>query len=546
MAGTSCANFAGHSRRRIALEPPNAAASLSSMATSSAGLLPVHDLLARVREWQADPTQQRVIATTASLERVAVAYGATGAYVEATVSPVLPRLKIAAGSFAGADAPPAGPAELRELSLSGDGPVDVRLWVDGSAAAADRLAEAVELTISAASAIQQTTAQGRQLEALDMAVRGIATLSSVDRVLQLIVNRVRDLIGAEYAALGIVGAFGEIEQFITSGVAPEVREQIGPPPRGHGLLGLIIREDRSFLIDDIAEHAQSYGFPPNHPEMHAFLGVPVHAGGRSVGNLYLTNKTSAATFSDDDMQLVERFALHAGIAIANARLHDELGRLAIVEERQRISQDLHDSIIQSLYAISLSLEEVPDLMIEDPSEVTARADRAIDSIHATIRDIRNFIMGLQPELLTDADLASGIRSLAAEFEANTLIDLELELDEPITDLDPDSDGHLLSITREALSNIARHSGASRAAVQLKREGAVLRLVISDNGRGFNAAEARSANHRGMSNLHSRADALGGDLNVTSDLGLGTQIELTIPVPATDASRGRSDGEQQSA
>ena len=213
-------------------------------------------------------------------------------------------------------------------------------------------------------------------------------------------------------------------------------------------------------------------------------------------------------------------------------MHEEIGRLAIVEERQRISQDLHDSIIQSLYAISLSLEDLPEVIGEDPAEGAARADRAIDSIHATIRDIRNFIMGLQPELLTDADLIAGLRTLAAEFTANTLIDLELQIDEGLPELSREASAHLLAITHEALSNIARHSGATRATLALAAPDGQMRLVIGDNGRGFDVVEARSARQRGLTNLHSRAEALRGTLNLESEPGAGTRVELRVPLAAS--------------
>jgi len=376
----------------------------------------------------------------------------------------------------------------------------------------------------------------RQLEALDVAVRGIASVQSVDRVLQVIVDRVRALVGAQYAALGIVGSFGRIEAFIVSGITPEQRALLGDPPRGHGLLGTIIKEDRALLVDDIATDPRRYGFPEHHPEMHSLLGVPVRSRGETIGNLYLTGKETAPTFDDADLQLVERFALHAGIAIENARLHDTVARLAIVEERQRISQDLHDSIIQSLYAISLSLEDLPDVISSDPAEGAARADRAIDSIHGTIRDIRNFIMGLQPELMNDvATLADGIRALAAEFEANTLIDTELALDDALTAPDAERSAHILAITREALSNIARHSGATRAWIELSSatadETALLYLAIRDNGHGFAVDAERSSGHRGLANLRSRAEALGGTMTLISQPGEGTTLELSLPIPS---------------
>ena len=155
-------------------------------------------------------------------------------------------------------------------------------------------------------------------------------------------------------------------------------------PRGHGLLGLIVRENRSFRIPDLAVDPRRYGFPPHHPPMHSFLGVPVTVQGRSVGNLYLTNKTGADEFSEDDQALVESFAVHAGIAIENARLHEQVQRLAIVDERERISKDLHDGIIQNLYAVGLSLEDVPELVRERPrrGRATRRArDRQPASDH---------------------------------------------------------------------------------------------------------------------------------------------------------------------
>jgi signal transduction histidine kinase len=299
-----------------------------------------------------------------------------------------------------------------------------------------------------------------------------------------------------------------------------------------GMLGLIIREDRSFLVDDISADPRRYGFPEHHPPMSSFLGVPVRAKGQSIGNLYVTNKRGARRFTDSDLRLVEMFALHAGIAMENARLHEEIGRLAIVEERQRISQDLHDSIIQSLYGISLSLEDLPDIITEDQAEGAARADRAIDGIHATIRDIRNFIMGLQPELLIDADLGAGIETLAAEFRANTLIDLELTIDPQLPDLPREHATHVLAITREALSNIARHSNATRASIELAAVDGALRLVIGDNGHGFDVNAARSSRQRGLGNLRARAESVGGKFNLTSEEGAGTQVTAELPITAS--------------
>ena len=233
-----------------------------------------------------------------------------------------------------------------------------------------------------------------------------------------------------------------------------------PLPRGHGFLGLIIRENASFRIPDIAVDERRYGFPPNHPPMHSFLGVPVTVKGRSVGNLYFTDKAGGELFTAADQALVETFARHAAIAIENARLHEQVQRLAVVDERERISKDLHDGIIQSIYAVGLSLEDVPELMEEDPDEVVRRVEHAIDSLHLAIRDIRNFIFGLRPELLSGMSLMSGLAATAEEFRHNSMIDVELEAKGPIAEPTADTTAHLLGIVHE----IARQHRAALGCV----------------------------------------------------------------------------------
>ncbi len=363
------------------------------------------------------------------------------------------------------------------------------------------------------------------VDAMDAATRAIAGLQSVDDVLQVIVDQVRPLVGAKYAALGIVHPNGVIERFITSGISAEARAAIGPLPRGHGFLGLIIKENRSFRIPDIAVDPRRHGFPPNHPPMHCFLGVPITVKGRSVGNLYLTDKAGATEFSASDQRLVETFAVHAGIAIENARLHEQVQRLAIVDERERIGQDLHDGIIQSIYAVGLSLEDVPELIHDDPDEVERRVERAIDSLHVTIRDIRNFIFGLRPELLNSATLLVGLAAIVEEFRHNSMIDLELDAES----IDPEpahaATAHLLGVVNEALSNIARHSGASRAVVSVATlADGTLRIRVDDNGHGFDTSTEGRLGHQGIANMRSRLVAIGATMDIASD-STGTRIEI---------------------
>jgi signal transduction histidine kinase len=388
------------------------------------------------------------------------------------------------------------------------------------------------------SGIDRLPAPVRVYDALDTATRAIAGLLSVDDVLQVIVDQVRPLVGARYAALGIVDAHGVIERFITSGMDDRTRARIGPLPRGHGFLGLIIRENASFRIPDIAVDPRRYGFPANHPPMHSFLGVPVDVKGRSVGNLYLTDKAGGQEFSAADQGLVETFARHAAIAIENARLHEEVRRLAVFDERERISKDLHDGIIQSIYAVGLSLEDVPEIMEEDPSEVVRRVERAIDSLHLTIRDIRNFIFGLRPELLSGTTFLVGVAAIVEEFRYDSMFDVELQVEELDVDPTAAATAHLLGILNEALSNIARHSGASRAVVVVAAEPDVIHLSVTDNGRGFDSAVAASLGHQGLLNMRSRAADIGATIEIDTSAA-GTTVRVLLPLrDATGATGAR--------
>jgi signal transduction histidine kinase len=503
---------------------------MSPRASTDLDAFPVVATLAALDAWQRDPTESRLDQVRQALDAVVRAVGARGAYLVVDAPP-LPPLRTGTGTLAAG--PHADGRSTDELPLEGTdgGGILGSLWLEAETPRAEVLARALGLALDAAwsrASARQTIAG---MASLDEATRGIAGVLSVDEVLQVIVDRVRDLVRARYAALGIVDEGGRIERFITSGISAAQRARIGPPPVGRGLLGLIIRENRSYRIAEIADHPDSSGFPANHPAMHSFLGVPVAVKGHPVGNLYLTDKGGSAEFSEQDQRLVETFALHAGIAIENARLHEQVQRLAVVEERERIGKDLHDGIIQSIYAVGLALEDVPDLMDEDRDEATARIDRAIDALNVTIRDIRNFIFGLRPELLESADLVAGLSTLVDEFRVNTMIDVELRVDAGAADLPLDARAQVLHIAREALSNAARHSAATHVDVSIDSDGDSLSLTVADNGWGFDPGTVGGVGHFGLANIATRAAAVGGELTLESAAGSGTRIIVRIPVVA---------------
>jgi signal transduction histidine kinase len=498
------------------------------------GRLPLHEGLDALHAWARSPTTRQRANVRRALARIAEANGLAGMWLEIDALP-LPRLVLGSGSLA--HRPPLIVPPIRELPLrADDGRVALgRLVVDPgnrpiTAKGVDQAARALELALDATWARAEASRAAERMAALDVATQAITSVLDLEAVLQLIVDQVRDLAEARYAALGIVDAEGQIDRFITSGLDEAERARIGDPPRGRGLLGLIIREGRSYVIPDITDDPRRSGFPPGHPEMHSFIGVPVVVRGTPVGNLYLTDRRDGRAFGEADLALVETFARHAAIAVENARLHERIGQLAVVDERVRIGRELHDGIIQSIYAVSLGLEDALDEAGADPEVMRARLDRAIDALNATIRDLRNYIFGLRPELLIQAGLVGGLSALADEVHLNTLIDIEV-LAVGVDDLDVTREAthELLSIAREALSNVARHAQASRARIELTVHDGHLRLVVIDNGRGMPVDPVAGPDHLGLGNMRDRTRALEGQMRVEGGTPRGTRIIIVVPL-----------------
>ncbi len=371
----------------------------------------------------------------------------------------------------------------------------------------------------------------RQLLALDAAVLAISSDLSLSETLQRIVSAAAELVDARYGALGVPNAGGDLlVEFVTTGLTAEEEARIGARPRGHGILGLILREGQALRLPDLSRHPRSVGFPPHHPPMKSFLGVPIRYKGKLMGSLYLTDKRSAAEFSESDQYLIELLAAHAGIAIENARLYEKVQQLRVLEERQRIGMDLHDGIIQSIYAVGLNLELVSSLLSDgEVKEAKDRVHRAIDALNATIRDIRAYILDLRPRLFDGNNLVGGLERLLAEFKANTLMNVEFSAD-PTADkaLSIEERRVLFHIAQEALSNAARHSRASRVEVRLLEHAETIELSFRDNGRGFQLDTVEQRVGHGLMNMRDRIQAVGGECLVLSEAGRGTEVVARVP------------------
>jgi len=371
----------------------------------------------------------------------------------------------------------------------------------------------------------------KQLLALNAAVLAITADLSLTETLKRIVAAAAELVDAQYGALGVPNETGEmLVEFLVTGLSEEAQARISHRPRGHGILGLIMRAGQSLRLRDLSDHPQSVGFPAHHPSMTSFLGVPIRYKGQSLGNLYLTNKRRAEEFTAQDQRLIEQLAAHAAIAIANARLYEKVQQLRVLEERQRIGMDLHDGIIQSIYAVGLNLEYVHGLLAEgEAAGASERVQQAIEALNTTIRDIRAYILDLRPRRFDGDDLIEGLKQLLTEFRANTLMSAEFRAEAGADRaLTPEARLVLFHIAQESLSNAARHSRATRVEVSLLERAEAVELLLKDNGRGFDTQSAERRMGHGLPNMQDRVRAIRGELLIESQPGAGTEVRVRMP------------------
>lgn len=373
---------------------------------------------------------------------------------------------------------------------------------------------------------QQDKAMRSRMLALDDASKALAAELSLEQVLQRIVDAAASIADAQYGALGVVGPDGYLSEFITTGISVEVRESIGALPRGHGLLGVLIRLGRSLRVPNIGKDPRRVGFPPNHPAMTSLLGVPIRIHGQVIGDLYLTDKVGGPEFTEEDQRQIELLAAHAGIAIENARLYRRLGELTLLHERERIARDLHDGIIQDIYAATLQLEDT----CEDVPQayIRARMMGIADRLSGVITDIRTYIQGLRAGSLEGRLLADAVAALVRDIDGRGGLRARYFLHGQPFGLPEDQASTLMLIAREALSNVVKYAAASTVEVHLTYEGAGVTLNVQDDGRGFDPALARGIEHRGIRNMRMRTDEAGGTLSLQSKPGSGTTVTAFVP------------------
>jgi signal transduction histidine kinase len=291
-----------------------------------------------------------------------------------------------------------------------------------------------------------------------------------------------------------------------------------------GVLGLLITDPKPRRIADIGAHPASAGFPAHHPPMTSFLGVPVMVRDQVFGNLYLTEKQGAAEFSQSDEDLVVALAGAAGVAIENARLHQRLEQLAVLGERERIARDLHDTVIQRLFATGMGLQSLVGRMEE--SDLRERLQQAVDELDETIREIRITIFDLEARDAEKEGLRARVLALAGEATATLGFAPRVHMDGPLdAATDATTQEELLKTLREALSNVVRHASASSVEVLLRAGSGTVTLRVADNGVGI-PKDARRGH--GLDNMQTRAESLGGVCELSVRRGGGTVVSWRVP------------------
>ena len=358
--------------------------------------------------------------------------------------------------------------------------------------------------------------------------RELVAEHDTETVLDRVLHEAAEITTARYAALGVLDeSRSQLERFITVGIDPATRRSIGDLPRGRGVLGVLIEDPRPLRLSEVGQHPHSYGFPVGHPEMHTFLGVPILIRGEAWGNLYLAEKEGGVEFTQEDEEIVIALAQWAAIAIENARLYERSRELSVVEERNRVARELHDSVTQNLFGVVLAADAAATLLDRDPDAARVQLQRVQELARAGMDELRSLIFELRPAALADEGLAATLRKHVGILRRVHQQDISFKV-AGTPRLGGATDGDVFRIAQEAVHNAVRHAGADHIAVGLDARNGHLVLTVDDDGVGFDpAAAAMRARRLGLTSMEERAKALGGALTIDSRPGAGTRVRLDV-------------------
>ena len=378
-----------------------------------------------------------------------------------------------------------------------------------------------------------------ELYQVSQAVLSVTRQMSVRDVLQVIVRSARSLVGARYAALGVPDEGDSFAEFVVDGISGAEWQAIGPLPRRHGMLAVLLNEGKPERLADIRKDPRFEGWPSAHPKMSHFLGVPVRDGDQVLGIIFAANKVAAAAadhgFTERDLQILSLFAAHAAIALTNARLYERSRELSVMQERSRLARDLHDAVTQKLFSIRAHTRAAAVLAARDPvdtSRVRAEIEVVSDLGAEAHAELRAVIDGLAPPDL-EAGLAESLRRYAVMAGRAHGVPVTFTA-ACLPALSQEAEAAFYRVAQEALHNALRHAAASAVRVALARTGRRVVLEVSDDGHGF--APAAPSGGLGLASMRERASAAGGALTIRSG-EQGTIVRMTVPIKAGPVKAG---------
>jgi signal transduction histidine kinase len=394
------------------------------------------------------------------------------------------------------------------------------------------LATQAGVAIANATLYEESRQRERWLVALRDITSDILAESDADSLLAKIADHARDLAGADSAAILTTSSTpGRLVVAAAVGAhAAQVRGQ--EVPASKSISGEVIESGAPFVTEDASAHRTAYQPIIRRGRVGPAIFVALRVRGRATGTLMVANLKGGRRFDAGTVRLVETFADQASVAMAYVRAQADVRRVGLMEERERIARELHDGVIQSLFAVGMGLQGTA--LITGSPDQTARIEGAVGELDNVIRDLRNYIFGLRPGILADRQLDQALRALGEEVQAGSHAVVVVDIDADLAASLSSRSHEIVQLTREALSNVARHANAKKSAVRLVRAGQNAILTIEDDGTGFDTRE--DSHGDGLRNMRERASGLGGKIQIASTRGKGTSVRITFPVSPDSAIR----------
>jgi two-component system, NarL family, sensor histidine kinase DevS len=377
----------------------------------------------------------------------------------------------------------------------------------------------------------------RWLDALRDITTDILAGSEGDSLIAGIAEHARVLAGADSATI-LTSSSTEGQLVVASAVGSQAMQVRGQSvPAAKSISGEVMASGQPLVTEDASSHRDAYQPIMRLGRVGPAIFVPLRVRGRATGTLMVANLKGGRRFDQETVRLVQTFADQASVAIEYVRAQADVRRVGLMDERERIAKELHDGVIQSLFAVGMGLQATA--LITRSPEQAVRIESAVNELDGVIRDLRNYIFGLRPGILADRQLDQALRTLGEEIQARSGGKVIVEVDSALAAGLSGRSHEIVQLTREALSNVVRHAGAKNSAVRLVRSGQNALLSIEDDGAGFDTRLDSGGN--GLRNMRERAALLAGKLRISSKSGRGTTIRITFPVSEERAVRPARHG-----